>query len=136
MKILEDVKKILENYNLSVYIPDEYMNVYQYRDAHPIIEEDFSHPEINDSYLFEKYKNNIPVGWYGFSIGEPTPKNWLVVIDKIVKLCVTADPQFEIHQIKMKFGGICFYVESKNIDDIYDVCSLIENTLFNDKLIY
>ena len=137
MKLLEDVKKILDKYSLSVNIPDEYKNVYQYRDAHPnIVDEEFSHPEINDSFLINKYKNHIPLGWYGFSIGEPTPRNWFIVIDEILKLCIAAEPEFEIYQIKMKYGGICFYVGSRKIEDINNIEDLIEETLYNEKLIY
>lgn len=137
MKLLKEVKEILDKYSLSVEIPDEYKSVYQYRDAHPNkVEEEFSHPEINDGYLFNKYKNNIPHGWYGFAIGNPTPRNWFVVIDEIVKLLIKKEPEIGIHQIKMKYGGIRFYVGSSEIEDINEIEDLIEETLYNEKLIY
>ena len=137
MKLLKEVEEIMDKYNLSVNIPSEYKNVYRYRDAHPnIVEEEFSHPEINDSFLINKYKNRIPMGWYGFAIGEPTPKNWFVVIDKILELLIKNDPSFEIYQIKMKYGGIRFYVGTSVIEDIDEIEDLIDEKLFNEKLIY
>jgi len=137
INLLEDVKKIMDKYNLNVFVPDEYINVYKYLSVQPEKKiEDFKHPIINDSYLCEKYKNNIPKGWYGFEIGNPTPINWFIVIEKIVDFLIKKDPDFEIHQIKMKFGGIRFYCESEKIEDIDDISMLIETKLFDKKLIY
>lgn len=137
MKLLEQVQELLNKYNLEVVIPDEYKTVYKYVEAHPEKEsESFRHPIINDDYLDEKYKKHIPQGWYGFAIGNPTPINWSIVIDKILDLLIKHDPDFEIHQIKIKFGSIRFYVESKTIEDIQDISILIMNKLFSNKLVY
>jgi hypothetical protein len=137
MKLLKKVEDILNKYNLSVNVPDEYNTVYHYLTLHPNEEDDdFCHPEINDSFLINKYKDNIPMGWYGFAIGNPTPKNWYIVIDKILELLIKNDPSFEIHQIKLKFGGIRFYVSSDEIEDINEIEDLIDEKLFNEKLIY
>ena len=58
------------------------------------------------------------------------------IIEKILDLCILNDPDFEIHQIKLKFGGIRFYVQSNVIEDIFDVESLIENTFYDRALIF
>ena len=137
MTIIKEVEEILNKFDLGVDIPDEYPTVYKYRDAHPTkFEEEFCSSEITDNTLCEKYAKHIPKGWYGFSIGQPTPPNWFKVIDKVVALMVDNDPDFEIHQIKMKFGGICFYVESEVIEDIWDCVSYVQNNLHSRKLIY
>ena len=135
--LLEDVNEILNKYYLGVDVPDEYKTLYLYITEHPEKEiESFEHPILNDSSLSKKYKDNIPNGWYGFSIGNPTPMNWYIAIDKIVDFLIKKDPDFEIHQIKMKFGGIRFYCESELIVDIFDISRAIENTLYNKKLIW
>jgi hypothetical protein len=137
MKLKPEIEKILNEYDLSVNIPDNYKTVYHYRNNQlKECEKDFTHPIIDDSFLINKYRKNIPRGWYGFSIGSPTPKNWFVVIDKIIEKCIEVDPNFEIHQIKMKFGGIRFYCTSNIIEDILDVEVLIEENLHDKKLIY
>ena len=137
MKLKEQVQEIVDKYYLGVDIPDEYPTVYKYRDEHPDkFEEEFCSSEITDDTLCEKYAKHIPDGWYGFSIGQPTPPNWFKVIDKVVALMVDNDPDFEIHQIKMKFGGICFYVESNVIEDIWEAATVVEKNLHSKKLIY
>lgn len=137
MKLKEDVEKILEKYNLEVNIPEEYKTVYAYEKEHPDkCEEEFYDSELNDSTLLEKYKKHIPKGWYGFSMGSPTPNSWYKAIDEILQLCIKNDPDFEINQIKMKFGGIRFYVESQVIEDMLDIEIAIERNLHSSKLIY
>ena len=137
MKLLNEVQEIIDKYYLGVDIPDEYPTVYKYRDAHPTkFEEEFCSSEINDNTLCDKYRKHIPKGWYGFSIGEPLPPNWFKAIDEVVELCVKNDPDFEIHQIKLKFGSICFYCESEVIEDNWDILALIANKLCDKKLVY
>jgi len=137
MKLLDEVKKIVESYNTMVIVPEQYKNVYEFaRNEDEKADESFGDFEINDSYLFDKYQKQIPKGWYGFNIGHPTPKNWFIVIDKVLEFLIDKDPDLEIHQIKMKFGGIRFYVESKAIEDIWEIIIYIENTLFDRKLVY
>ncbi len=137
MKILKEAEEIVDKYYSEVNIPEEYSNVYKYRLDHEVkVEEEFSHPDIDDNSLCEKYEKHIPKGWYGFGIGTPTPRNWWVIVDKVVELCIKNDPDFEIHQIKMKFGGIRFYCESDVIEDIREVSILMESKLYNRKLIY
>lgn len=137
LKLAEEVKEILGKYNLEVLVPDEYKTVYKYVDEHPEKEiEDFKHPTITDSSLNKKFSKNIPKGWYGCSIGNPTPINWYVAIEKILDFLVKKDPDFEIHQIKIKFGGIRFYCESEKIEDIFDICRVVESALYSRKLMY
>jgi hypothetical protein len=137
MKLLKEIKEILDKYYLGVDIPEEYKNVYRYEDDHPKkVEELFNHPELDDGTLYKKYENHIPKGWYGFSMGNPTPRNWFTAIDEILQLCIKNDSEFEIHQIKMKFGGIRFYCESDVIEDMWDIEILIGNKLHSKKLIY
>ena len=137
MTLLAEVTEILDKYYLGVDIPEEYKTVYEWEDKYPDkVEEKFQHPDLSDWTLKRKYEKHIPIGWYGFSIGSPTPKNWITAIDKIIGLCIENDPNFEIHQIKMKFGGIRFYCESELIEDLFDIEILIGNELYSNKLIY
>lgn len=137
MKLLTQVEEILNSHDLTVNIPEDYSSVYKYeRDKPEVVAAEFTHPTIDDYSLCEKYKNNIPNGWYGFSIGNPTPKNWFVVIDKILELLLQHDSALEIHQIKMKFGRICFYVESNVIEDIDDISITVTRKLYDQKLMY
>ena len=134
MELLKDVKKILDKYNLKLELPEGYRNVYE-------LDEDEReklglYPEKRDAYFLDKYRKYIPIGWYGFAIGSPTPTPWMEALDEILKLLVKKDPEFKIYQIKMKFGGIRFYTGSDVIDDLGDIESLIENKMYSSKLVY
>lgn len=57
----------------------------------------------------KKYKQYIPEGWYGlgFDIPEVT-----IFLNEIMQDLITI-PEFELHQIKLKFGMARFYFRSK-----------------------
>jgi hypothetical protein len=136
MKLLNKVKEILEIYDLSVKLPEGCKNHYHlqldFESDVPIeIKKKYS-----DSALYEKYVYNIPHGYYGFAIGEPTPINWLRAIDDILSLLIKKDKNFEIHQIKMKYGGIRFYCYSSVIEDIDEISTHIETKMWDKNLIY
>jgi len=120
------------------------------------IQRDYNYPNIENPYkvkelknassnleanLLEKWKNHIPQGWYGFAIGRPCPDSWFYVIDEFLDYLLTIDPNFEIYQIKMKFGGICFYVRVESDDEekqefINLQLNRLQYELFDKKLIY
>jgi hypothetical protein len=75
-------------------------------------------------------------GHYGFSLGNPIIPEWCKIIDKILELCVATDPEFQICQVKIKFGTVHFNVHSEIIEDCHDVDRLIMSTLFDRALIY
>ena len=136
MNIFDKVQEIFNQYDLKpIELPKDYKNVYTFLRDYPEFKKRYK-SEIEDCDLNEKYKLRIPTGWYGFDIGTPIIPEWMEIIDKIVAICVEADPHFEIHQIKMKFGEICFYVHSNVIDDIGDVESLIMSKMWDRALIY
>jgi hypothetical protein len=136
MKILNDVEEIFAKYDLKpIKLPDGFKNIYEYLKANPDKSNDYV-PSIDDSYLLHKYADYIPHGWYGFDIGVPIIPKWMDIIDEIVELCTENDQDFEIHQIKLKFGAICFYVYSGIIEDTNDVEILMLNKLYDEALIY
>lgn len=138
MKILDKVQEVFNQYELKeLILPEGHENVYRLIREFPEQEKHyFSDPTLTDSYLFDKYRKHIPKGWYGFNIGTPIIPAWCEIIDKILAICIANDPDFEIHQIKLKYGGIRFYVGSEVIEDINEVASLIDSTLYDKALIY
>jgi hypothetical protein len=139
MKILNEVEEIFAKYDLKpIQLPDGYKNLYDYL-YHNKEEKDNSIDYVsltNDTYLNEKYADYIPHGWYGFDIGTPIIPAWMEILDEIVELCTENDQDFEIHQIKLKYGGMRFYVHSDIIEDIHEVEMRIEDKLFDVALIY
>lgn len=136
MKILDKVQEIFSQYELNkLTFPEDNKNVYEFLQSYPEFRKDFV-SEKNDGFLIKKYRKHISKGHYGFSIGEPIVPVWNEILDKILELCIAADPSFEIHQVKLKFGGICFYVHSERIEDIHEVEVLIGKNLFDKALIY
>jgi hypothetical protein len=68
---------------------------------------DFTKWEWDDGFLINKYKSRIPRGWYGFS---GIHKSWSPIIQEFLDYVEAHCPDYEIHQIKSKFGGLRFYV--------------------------
>jgi len=136
MKILNKIKEIFDQHELKpIELPDGYKNIYDFLRANPVESENYE-SEINDIYLLKKYREYIPKGWYGFDIGTPIIPEWMKIIDEIVETCIEIDPIFEIHQIEIKFGGIRFYCGSEVIEDLHEIESLIEDSLWDVALIY
>jgi len=136
MNILEKVQEIFNQYDLKpIELPKDFKDVYMFLRKYPEFGKDFK-SSIEDSDLNTKYRKHIPRGWYGFDVGTPIVPSWMEIIDKIVEACVAVDPEFEIHQVKLKFGGICYYCGSNIIDDLHDVEFLIAEKLFDRALIY
>jgi hypothetical protein len=137
MRILNDVEEIFAEYDLKpIVLPDGFSNIYQYLNANPGEASNYVPEKCTDGYLLEKYRDYIPHGWYGFDVGTPIIPEWMEILDGIVELCTMIDPAFEIHQIKLKFGGIRFYVYSEVIEDTHEVELLIGDKMFDPALIY
>ena len=137
IKLLEKIQEIISKYDFKpIEIPEGYDNLYRYKDKNAQNATCYYDIVKDDVYFLKKYVHNIPAGWYGFSIGTPIVPEWLDIIDEVLELCIKTDPNFEIHQIKLKFGGIRFYVHSEIIEDINDIEMLIGNKLFDKALIY
>lgn len=136
MKCFDEVKKIIDSYNLEpIKLPEGFKNIYQLIDHVPEIKENFK-SEKDDMFLINKYRKHISPGHYGFSIGTPTNPKWNELIDEVLEFCVSKDPNFQIMQIKIKFGFMCFYVESEVIEDYRNIEILICKTLTDTALIY
>ena len=136
MKLLKKIVEVFAKHELSeLILPGNHHDVYSFLQENPDFKEDFISAK-NDGYLLTKYRRFIPKGWYGFSIGSPIIPVWIDILEEVLDICIENDPEFEIQQIKLKFGGIRFYCESAVIEDIYDIESLIETNLFDRALIY
>ena len=140
------IKKILSKYGgfTNYWYPDvEEETLYK----NEKVKEKYSKEcEGMESALLKKYKDYIPKGWYGFSFGSPTPKDWFKIIDEFLQYLLELQKEnkisdFEIHQIKMKFGGLRFYVSYKcNNEELREFIELqidrLERHLHDDKLVY
>ncbi len=99
-----------------------------------------------ENNLLKKYKEYIPKGWYGFSLGSPIPLDWFKIIDEFLEYLLDLQKsdlisKFEIHQIKLKFGGLRFYVSySCDDEEMREFIELqidkLERTLYDSKLVY
>ena len=136
MKLLKEITQIFDKYDLKpIVLPDGYSNIYSYSDYSPDIKAKYTQNNVDGNFM-EKYRKYIPAGWYGFAIGDITPKEWIDVLNEVLDKLIESDPKFEINQIKVKFGGIRFYVNSEVIEDIFEIERLIEVKLFDKTLIY
>lgn len=116
----------------------------------------YVNPEVKEKYsrgchqlelgLLHKWKAYIPTGWYGFSLGEPCPHVWYKLIDEFLEYFIKLQGDgkindFEIHQIKIKFGGLRFYVGFSTEDgELREFLELqiheLERHCADEKLIY
>lgn len=137
MKILNSVEEICARHELKpIELPDGFKNIYLYNRTNPEDVARYYNVEKSDGYFLKKYGKHVPRGWYGFDIGVPIVPEWMDILDEVLELCTKIDKDFEIHQIKLKFGGIRFYVRSEIIEDIFDVEIYLENLLYDKALIY
>jgi len=94
-----------------------------------------------DLYLFSKWAYRVEKGWYGFSLGNEVPMVWAQIIDDFLRELEKEAPKFKIQQIKLKFGGLRFYVQlnsrnKKKCEEINHNISGLSSLLFNAQLIY
>lgn len=83
--------------------------------------------------LKEKWAHRVPPKWYGFDLYD-VPARWLQIIDEFLEYIEKQDPEMEIHQIKLKFGGLRFYV---NCDPRFkDEIAILEEHLYDPRLIH
>lgn len=85
--------------------------------------------------LAKKWKHKVGEKWYGFSLMSNTPVSWINAIDEFLEYVdEETGGDFEIHQIKTKFGGLRFYVQMKK--ELYEDASSLEQLLTSEELIY
>jgi len=136
MKLIDNTQDIFNQYELKpIKLPAGHKDVYSFLRTYPEFKKDFE-TEKNDFYFINKYHNYIDNGHYGFSIGTPIVPEWNEIIEKILDLCIKTDPDFKIQQIKLKFGMMCFYVQSNVIEDVQEIEKLIMNKMRDSALVY
>lgn len=90
---------------------------------------------IQEYYILcKKWNHRVGRGWYGFALGGEVPLEWLRTIDQLLEFIEEFDPGFEIHQIKIKFGGLRFYVQTDL--DISDLRHSLEKSFYIKELEY
>jgi hypothetical protein len=65
-----------------------------------------------DVLLFSKWAYRVGKGWYGFDLGD-VPRVWGDVLDDFLLWLETQCPDFEIHQVKIKYGKLRVYIGTK-----------------------
>lgn len=93
-----------------------------------------------DVYLFQKWAYRIPKNWYGFALGD-VPFVWAQIIDDFLIEVEKEFPNFKIYQIKLKFGGLRFYIDLNTDNDarsesVNQEIAKLEDLLFSEDLIY
>lgn len=97
---------------------------------------------MNSKELEQKWSHKVAPNWYGFAV-EGIPDDWAVKIDDYLTWLEKVRPQFEIHQIKVKFGGLRVYVDLK-LEELIDdsilkeerIRSKVVDELWDRKLMY
>ena len=134
MKLLKEVQKIFKKKYCEFEIPDNsFPNIYKYIEAFPEEKQKYVSKK-NNQYFIDKYKSYVTAGYYGFEVNSYMPECWRDIIDDVLELFIKNDPSFEIHQIKMKFGSIRFYVVTKNIEDLHEINIFMDDKFYSPYL--
>lgn len=93
-----------------------------------------------DIYLFMKWAYRVEKGWYGFALNN-APMIWALIIQNFLEELEKEAPDFKIHQIKLKFGRLCFYVDlniedKDKIEQIKKEIGKLESLLYSADLVY
>lgn len=88
-----------------------------------------------EANLYEKWKPNIPDGWYGLSVGWPVPLVWYSVIGEFLDYVKLEKPDFQLLQIKIKYGGIRIHLDNVPLS-IYKEADELEVVLYDKFLIW
>lgn len=72
---------------------------------------DTSDTSADDYKTFmKKWGRWVRKGWKGFEL-DNVPKVWYSIIDEFLEYLVDIDPTAEIHEIKVRHGGLRFFVD-------------------------
>jgi hypothetical protein len=86
--------------------------------------------------LHQKHHTHIGEGWSGFAdLPNGIPLIWIEAIDQFLQYVKDDYPDFQIQQIKLKYGGVRMYIDGVP-DYIQDEVQELVATLHDDQLIY
>ena len=91
-------------------------------------------------YLFQKWAYRVGKGWYGFDLSA-IPNVWVFMLSQFLTWVESQCPDFKILQIKTKFGGLRFYIET-HCDDaavnevVRSEIAKLEKLMFHKNLIF
>jgi len=91
-------------------------------------------------YLFQKWAYRVGKGWYGFALSD-IPNVWVYMLDAFLAWVESQCPDFKILQIKTKFGGLRFYIETHCNDAgvnkvVQAEIAKLEKLMFHKNLIF
>ncbi len=91
-------------------------------------------------YLFQKWAYRVGKGWYGFDLSD-IPNVWVHMLNDFLAWVESQCPDFEILQIKTKFGGLRFYIDThcKNAvvnEVVRSEIAQLEKLMFHKNLIF
>lgn len=95
----------------------------------------FSSISASELQLLENWQYRAKKGWYGISIGQPAPDSWFLFLNEFFKLVEKNSPNFEILQVKIKFGSIVIYLENVS-KEVHDSIDMIQKVMCDKFLIY
>lgn len=129
---MNKAEELIIRYNLQPdsYYPDNFNPYKDYTEKDKLLDKE------SLSNLKSKYQRYVPPRWYGFNgLGYPTPLIWYDVLDEFLAYVEEKCPEFEIYQIKIKFGGIRIYIGNIS-DEIQQEIYQLTSAMVDAKLIY
>lgn len=69
----------------------------------------------------------VPEGWYGLT----TPPGWDTIVSDTHMALKAIDPNYEVHQIKEKFGGLRYYCSLDSDPEARKIIDAAEKASYN-----
>lgn len=121
----QKVEKLLKKFSIK---RDSYYNYNPYLDN----ENTISQAEIR---LGQNWRNRVADGYYGISLGHPTPDCWFLFLHEFFRLIEQYNPDFKILQVALKYGRCKIYLDNIN-EETEDIIEVVCNELSDKNLIY
>lgn len=135
MNILEKTKELIKKHNLTeklTFNPFKEARVNRSFVFEGRLEFQGSHEK--SEYLQKKYESRIPSGWYGIDLYE-APIIWLNALEEFLTELEKDSPEFEICQLKLKWGSFRGYMWNLS-EEAEKSVDLLEEVMRDENLIY
>jgi hypothetical protein len=77
---------------------------------------------VDKDELEARIKAKTPRGWDGLSVGQ----GWYDIVDEVDKAITALFPDYEVHQIKQKFGGLRYYCSKSGNERVQEIIRAAE----------
>jgi len=129
MTILETTRQIIQKHKLEEKLP---FNPFKDQTQNYWLSDHFKDSQAKTEELAARYESRIPIGWYGFDCS-CWPISWMNALEEFLAELERDSPDFEIHQVKLKFSSARIYLNNLSAE-AWKAVNELENAMQDDNL--